>query len=200
MRADRPLMPVPPSPNMPLVETGRVYAGQCLLEGINVSEGRGTTRPFEIFGAPWMVQGKANSIPDQLKKTEGAVLRKLRFRPTFHKYTNEICEGYQIHLTGKPFHSLAFSLQMIRWIRENWSDRFEFLPGAYEHLSERTAIELLAGDPLMLGYLKGDISFTPVTQTMMEAESAWIQKMQSFQLYDVPFRQAPCDQNLLPSE
>lgn len=179
-------MPIPPSPNIPFVTTTQVYAGQCLLEGTNLSEGRGTTRPFEIFGAPYLnVQIAGHKIPI---RSEGAVLRPLRFRPTFHKFVDRVCEGYQIHLTGRPYHSLAFSLQLLRYLSETHGKQFEYLPGVYEFRSDRPAIELLAGDPLMLEYLRGQGQFAAVRQAMVESEQGWIKQMSEYLLYDIPFR------------
>src|SRR4029453_16565874 len=91
---------VMPSPNMPTVDTAVVYPGMCLLEGTNVSEGRGTTRPFEIFGAPWI-------DPDRLCKAmegyslKGVLFRPLFFRPTFNKYAGQVCGGAQLHVTDR---------------------------------------------------------------------------------------------------
>ncbi len=89
---------VPPSPNMPTPETALVYPGTCLLEGTSVSEGRGTARPFEFFGAPWL---RAEGLADALNALElpGCRFRPHRFRPTASKHTGEACEGCQLHVT-----------------------------------------------------------------------------------------------------
>lgn len=144
------VFPVYPSPNMPSVETAMVYPGQCLLEGTNLSEGRGTTRPFEIFGAPFLsslIKSAASFyLPD-------ATLRPLRFLPTFHKHGNEICEGFQLHRRGSDFAPLFCSMRILRWIRANVKE-FQWKKGVYEFRSDRPAIELLAGDPILLAYLR----------------------------------------------
>ena len=200
LNADQPQMPIPPSPNMPLIETTRVYGGQCLLEGTNISEGRGTTRPFEIFGAPWFDRLQKAGKDHYAIRTRGVVMRPLQFLPAFHKYANETCHGYQIHQTGEGFHSLAVSLQLIAGIAERCAGDFHFLKGPYELMSRRPAIELMAGDSLILDYLKGQATFSSVCEALSEAQSEWITTMQPYLIYDTPFRQIPPAQNLLSWE
>jgi uncharacterized protein YbbC (DUF1343 family) len=88
-----------PSPNMPTFETAQVYPGQCLLEGTNLSEGRGCTRPFEIFGAPWLdgaaLAAALAAVPDA---TPGLRVRALGFKPMFHKFAGQRCGGVQLHV------------------------------------------------------------------------------------------------------
>ena len=97
---------VAPSPNMPTPDTARVYPGGCLIEGTNMSEGRGTTRPFEWVGAPWL---DAHAYAEGLsaERLPGVVFRPARFRPTFQKWAGQVCGGVQLHVTDharfKPF-------------------------------------------------------------------------------------------------
>ncbi|MCE9502109.1 MAG: DUF1343 domain-containing protein, partial [Leptospira sp.] len=132
---------VPPSPNIPTLSTCAVYPGQCLLEGTNLSEGRGTTRPFEIFGAPFIdIQDK--SLLSELLKYESnsLTLRPLFFQPAFHKHQGKICGGFQIlGVNPKKFHSLLFSLHALRTISEFYPNKFEYLKGVYEFRSDRPA-------------------------------------------------------------
>ncbi len=177
---------IAPSPNMPGPATPLVYPGQCLLEGANLSEGRGTTRPFEIFGAPymrWIHQKKPIVHP-------GCTLRPLRFIPTFHKYKGQICEGFQIHIAAEPYHSLGHTLRLLRWIRENSRDSFEWLKGVYEFRSDRPAIEILCGDSAILEYLNGNCGYQRIRQLMEEAELRWIREVTPLLLYDSPLLQA----------
>src|SRR5205823_3076728 len=87
-----------PSPNMPAVETAFVYPGQCLIEGTNLSEGRGTTRPFELCGAPWI---DARRLVERLGRAAlpGVRFRPAWFEPTFHKFAGQPCGGVQLHVT-----------------------------------------------------------------------------------------------------
>lgn len=103
---DTDLLFVPPSPNMPTMETVFLYSGTCLFEDTNISEGRGTTKPFEQFGAPWMNTEKVLSVmfdlPDAARKNfDGLVFRPCEFVPTFSDYQGELCKGMQIHIRNK---------------------------------------------------------------------------------------------------
>jgi uncharacterized protein YbbC (DUF1343 family) len=166
---------VPPSPNIPTRDTCYVYTGQCLLEGTNLSEGRGTTRPFEIFGAPYieiqnkLLKSQLNHICD-----DSFVLRPLYFQPTFHKHSGKICGGFQIIvLDKKKFHSLLFTLGFIRTIKDFYKDEFTFLNGPYEFRSDLSAIELLAGDDTILGYLNGKLGYKQIKEYLKESEKNW---------------------------
>ncbi|MDH5657239.1 MAG: DUF1343 domain-containing protein, partial [Spirochaetia bacterium] len=133
---------ISPSPNMPTEFTPLIYTGQCLLEGTNLNEGRGTTRPFEIFGAPYLKNVFSES---KTLSRPGAILRPLKYIPSFHKHAESVCNGFQIHLTGQPYHSLLHTVEILRHFQENEND-FEYLKGVYEYRSDLPAIELLAGD------------------------------------------------------
>ncbi|HMU84887.1 MAG TPA: DUF1343 domain-containing protein, partial [Leptospiraceae bacterium] len=164
---------ISPSPNMPGPYTHLVYSGQCLLEGTNVSEGRGTTRPFEIFGASYMEKLHSKRPPT----APGAVLRPVRFIPTFHKDAGKICYGYQIHVTG-PYHSLLHSLQLIRWIRSECHE-FRWNEGPYEFRSDRPAIELLAGHRVLLSYLNGETDLPHAEAAIQAGEHEWKNRIRS---------------------
>ena len=100
-----------PSPNMPTVDTAVVYPGGCLLEATNLSEGRGTTRPFETFGAPWL---DGPRMAEALNDLPGCVLRPLEFMPTFNKYRGEVCSGGFVHVTDRRlFRPVATYLRII---------------------------------------------------------------------------------------
>ncbi|MDR1903687.1 MAG: DUF1343 domain-containing protein [Treponema sp.] len=183
---------IPPSPNFPSPYTAFFYSGQCLWEGCNVSEGRGTTRPFEVFGAPFMeslidynrVHGYEgwNDSRHPLYGS-GAFLRWHRFIPVFHKYSNECCFGFQLILNpSKPYHALAHALKIVRFTAENCED-FVFRPGKYEAGNDRTAIELLAGDPLLLDYLNGRTGWESAAAHLRNSEQAWIDKTKKYLLY-----------------
>src|SRR5262249_36094595 len=89
-----------PSPNMPTVETALVYPGQCLLEGTNLSEGRGTTRPFELCGAPWL-DGSVVAARLNREELPGVIFRAASFQPTFQKYAGRQCGGVQLHVIDR---------------------------------------------------------------------------------------------------
>ena len=133
-----------PSPNMPTLDTARVYPGGCLLEGTNLSEGRGTTRPFEIWGAPWL-DGAALA---RAARIEGATLRALSFQPTFHKHAGQRCGGVQVHVTdAERFRPYEAYLRLIAASRALAGDAMRWRTEAYEFVSDRPAIDLLTGGP-----------------------------------------------------
>lgn len=115
-----------PSPNMPTLQTATVYPGQVFLEGTNVSEGRGTTRPFETFGAPWIdgfeLARKLNDLG-----LAGVTFREAWFTPTFSKFQGMLCGGAQIHVTDRNrFRSFESALHIIRTILDTYPAHFEF--------------------------------------------------------------------------
>jgi len=201
---------VPPSPNIPGFFTCDFYSGQCLWEGTNVSEGRGTTRPFEVFGAPWMESlltynkkagydswnesGHPLFVKSNLNRStlnQGAALRWHRFIPTFHKYKDECCFGFQlIRREAFAYHALLHALRLIRFVKDN-CEGFSFRPGKYEKGNEKTAIELLAGDVTILSYLRGE---GPKEKDLLELfkkeEEKWIAKASGFRFYEEPLKSA----------
>lgn len=135
-----------PSPNMPSFETALVYPGMCLLEGTNVSEGRGTTRPFEIFGAPWINE---EEFIRELKRRniQGAEFRPLKFIPTFHKYCGKICGGAQIYITDlKNFDPICIGLEIISTIKELYPKKFAWRKPPYEFEKKKLPFDILIGN------------------------------------------------------
>lgn len=192
---NRELMPwsIPPSPNIPGLFTCHFYSGQCLWEGTNISEGRGTTRPFEVFGAPFMEElisfNESNGYdnwndPEHPLHDPAVYLRWHKFIPQFHKYAGETCFGFQLHpVPGRQYHALAHNLRIVRFAAQNCSG-FEFRPGKYEAGNEKTAIELLAGDPMIVNYLKGDEEWETLKEEMKHEEQKWIRKAKRVMLYE----------------
>ncbi len=137
---------VMPSPNMPTLDTATVYPGQCLLEGTNLSEGRGTTRPFELFGAPFVDAQALVSYLEDLQ-LPGVAYRPTAFRPTFQKHAAQTCRGMQIHVTDRQsFSSLALSYGILAGLLKLHGDQFQWRTEAYEFVVDRLAIDLLIGD------------------------------------------------------
>ncbi len=107
---------IPPSPNMPTVDTAFAYIGMCIFEGTNLSEGRGTTRPFEIMGAPWLDTEAVLSLVGQ---QNGVILRECGYTPTFSKYAGEYCHGIQLHVTDREaFSPFACGIRLLDAIRK----------------------------------------------------------------------------------
>ncbi len=137
----------PPSPNMPLVETAVVYPGMVMLEGTNVSEGRGTTRPFEIFGAPYFDCSRIVSLLRENDALQGIVLREIAFRPTFNKWAGELCKGFQIHILDRSlFKPFTFVLNLFNVLMEIHLNDFAWSDPPYEYEQTKLPIDMILGD------------------------------------------------------
>jgi uncharacterized protein YbbC (DUF1343 family) len=147
---DRPF--VPPSPNMPTYDTALVYPGGCLLEGTNLSEGRGTTRPFEIVGAPWLdgvrLARELRALGERAADVFGGfAARPLTFAPTFQKYAGEVCGGVQIHVTDpRAFRPVATYVALVALAHHSAPASFRFRTDPYEFVDDIPAFDLLTGD------------------------------------------------------
>jgi uncharacterized protein YbbC (DUF1343 family) len=144
---------VMPSPNMPTPDTAAVYAGTCLLEATNISEGRGTTRPFEIFGAPFI---EPERVVRHLKtfKLPGVVFRPLYFQPTFQKHAGKLCGGVQIHVINRArFRSFKTGVAVLKTVYDLYPEFFEWKMPPYEYEMEKMPVDILAGT----GRLRKDI-------------------------------------------
>ena len=134
-----------PSPNMPTEDTALVYPGQCLVEGTKLSEGRGTTRPFEFFGAPFIDAWELCEAVNGLG-LEGFLLRPVHFEPTFQKWKGEICGGGFIHVLDEDaFEPVLTTMAILGEIRRLYGEIFEWQDGPYEYEYEKLAIDILAG-------------------------------------------------------
>ncbi|MBS2027685.1 MAG: DUF1343 domain-containing protein [Deltaproteobacteria bacterium] len=137
---------VPPSPNMPTPDTALVYPGMCLAEGTNLNEGRGTTRPFEIFGAPYL-DPEEYAAALTAEKLPGVMFRPLHFLPTFHKHAGKDCGGVMIHVTDKraflPVRTGAAT--MLHAWRQAHTRGFAWRTEKYEFVDDVLAIDLLFG-------------------------------------------------------
>ncbi|MBI5741290.1 MAG: DUF1343 domain-containing protein [Nitrospirae bacterium] len=136
---------VPPSPNMPTPDTAVVYPGMCLLEATNLSEGRGTTRPFEIFGAPFI---DADTLARALGKFRlpGVIFRPMYFQPTFQKHAGSLCGGAQIHVTDRNiFRPFKTGVAIMKAVHELYPAHFTWKQPPYEYETEKMPIDILAG-------------------------------------------------------
>ena len=134
-----------PSPNMPTLETATVYPGMCLLEGTNLSEGRGTTRPFEIFGAPFI---EPEVLVKHLKefKLPCVVFRPMYFQPTFQKHAGKLCGGAQIHIMKRErFRPFKTGVAILKTVHDLYPERFTWRLPPYEYETKKMPIDILAG-------------------------------------------------------
>ena len=172
-----------PSPNMPTLETALVYPGGCLLEGTNLSEGRGTTRPFELLGAPWM-DGWTLAEAVASDRLEGVCLRPLTLQPTFHKHAGQACGGVQLHVTDRVrFRPLRTYVSLLRWIHHLWPDQFGWREQAYEFVDAVPAVDLLAGGSWLREGVEQGQSLDELTGGWPEQEQAFRERREQFLLY-----------------
>ena len=135
---------ISPSPNLPTPQSCMVYPGQVIFEGTNISEGRGTTLPFEQFGAPFLDTIKIKAAADKMIK--GACLRPVNFEPTSGKWQGTVCKGFQIHIISKEeFNPYLSSLILIQLIIKYHEDEFNFTEPPYEYELEKIPIDLILG-------------------------------------------------------
>lgn len=136
---------VAPSPNMPSLLTATVYPGACLVEATNLSEGRGTTRPFQLVGAPWV---DGDRLADRLNgfAPPGVVFRATRFRPAFGKHAGEVCGGVEWHVTDRSLaRPLETGVRLLAEVCDLWAAEFAWRDEAYEFVADVPAIDLLTG-------------------------------------------------------
>jgi uncharacterized protein YbbC (DUF1343 family) len=134
-----------PSPNMPTLDTTIVFPGAVLFEGTNISEGRGTTRPFELLGAPW-IDGERLVEAMNRRQLAGVRFRPVFFEPTFQKHAGATCGGCQIHVTDRAsFRPVMTGVALIEEFRRQDPGRFGWKPPPYEYEHERLAVDLLFG-------------------------------------------------------
>jgi uncharacterized protein YbbC (DUF1343 family) len=196
---------VMPSPNMPTVDTAVVYPGGCLIEGTNLSEGRGTTRPFEIIGAPWL-NGQQLAERLNARKFPGVYFRAVQFEPTFNKYVGQICNGVFVHVidrnTFRPVLSyLALIRECIRQtgLHESSHAKLEKfkaaspeteLPGfawkqpPYEYEFSKMPIDILLGNGWMRPLLEQETDFEFLQKTMENECNTFISHSKSCKIYE----------------
>jgi uncharacterized protein YbbC (DUF1343 family) len=139
---------VSPSPNMPTLETATVYPGQVLIEGTNLSEGRGTTRPFEVFGAPW-IDGYDLTRDLNALQLPGVVFREAWFTPTFSKFCGERCGGCQLHVTDRTvYRAVATTLAVLQAISTRYGANFQLHADYFDKVMGTSTVRdaLLRGD------------------------------------------------------
>jgi len=164
---------VMPSPNMPTLDTATVYPGGCLVEGTNLSEGRGTTRPFELMGAPWV---DSHRLVDELEKEDlpGVRLRPATFQPAFHKFVGQVCGGLQQHVIDRESYlPVRTGLAILKVLRRLWPREFAWRRPPYEYETERPAIDVLAGNSRIREQIDADAP-------LAEIEGGWQEDLTRF--------------------
>ena len=170
---------VPPSPNMPTIETATVYPGTCLIEGTNLSEGRGTTKPFEWIGAPWIDPERWGDTLNSLD-LPGVHFRPIHFTPTFSKYTDEMCHGVQVHVTDRnQFKPIDVALHVITTVQRDYSNQFEFLENRGQYF-----FDLLAGTDELRSRLMKQEAPTEIIGAWEAEVTQFTERCRPYLLYD----------------
>ncbi len=172
-----------PSPNMPTVDTAVVYPGTVLLEGTNVSEGRGTTRPFEIVGAPW-VEAEAFAEAMNRLALPGVWFRPAVFEPTFHKHARASCGGCQIHVLDRgSFRPVETGVALTIAFREAGGDRFAWRPPPYEYEHEKLPFDILAGSSELREQIERGVPAREIARSWEPAVERFLPIRERFLLY-----------------
>ncbi|MEW8208951.1 MAG: DUF1343 domain-containing protein [Candidatus Thiodiazotropha taylori] len=181
-----------PSPNAPNLSMARCYGGTVMLEGTTLSEGRGTTRPLELFGAPDIDASALIKTMHELSPgwLEGCRLRPCWFEPTFHKHAGQLCHGIQIHVDNeahyrhtsfKPWRLQALAFKALRQLKADYPLWRDF---PYEYEFDRLAIDLINGSSLLREWVDdSDASVEALDALATQDETAWCQATERFKLY-----------------
>jgi uncharacterized protein YbbC (DUF1343 family) len=169
---------------MPTPDTACVYPGMCLIEGTNVSEGRGTTRPFEIIGAPFVDGYRlAERLADH--DLPGVRFRPLSFRPVFHKFGGQSCAGVQLHVIDRrTFRPYRTGVAVLRELFAVGGEAFGWRTEKYEFVSDRPAIDLLTGGDAIRKGIERGLPLEELFATWLPAERAFAERRKAHLLYE----------------
>ncbi len=174
---------VMPSPNIPTLDTAIVYPGTVLFEGILISEGRGTTRPFELIGAPWI---EAESFARQMNALElpGAYFRPAVFEPTFQKHAKQTCGGCQIHVTDRQqFQPVLVGVALIAMFHQVDPARFAWRQPPYQYEHDKMPIDILAGSEKLRGQIESGTSSRDIAASWKRDEESFRKLREPYLLY-----------------
>ena len=171
------------SPNIPTFDTTLVYPGAVLFEGTNVSEGRGTTRPFELLGAPWVAAERFAEAMNR-RGLPGVLFRPVVFEPTFHKHAREACGGCQVHVLDRAaFHAVETGVALIEAFRAANPDRFAWKAPPYEYEHDRIPIDVLAGSTELREQIEAGVPARAIAQSWEPATKEFRRLRERFLLY-----------------
>jgi uncharacterized protein YbbC (DUF1343 family) len=172
-----------PSPNMPTLDSAIVYPGTVLFEGTNVSEGRGTTRPFELVGAPWVA---GEHFADALNRLDlpGVRFRPVVFEPTFHKHAKTQCGGCQIHVLDRAtFRPVETGVALLEAFRAAGRDRFAWREPPYEYEHTKLPIDILAGTSALRDQMEAGTSAREIARSWESSVRTFAKTRERFLQY-----------------
>jgi len=174
---------VMPSPNMPTLDTAIVYPGGVLFEGTMISEGRGTTRPFELVGAPWIEAERFAAAMNALE-LPGAFFRPAVFEPTFQKHAKATCGGCQIHVTDRSaFKPVLTGAALIQMFRRCNPEKFAWRQPPYEYEHEKLPIDILAGSSRLRQQVEANAPLKEIAEGWRQDEDAFLTLRQPYLIY-----------------
>jgi uncharacterized protein YbbC (DUF1343 family) len=174
---------VPPSPNLPTPASALVYPGQVIFEGTNISEGRGTTQPFELFGAPFIDTARIGECIDA-SLLAGVILRPAAFEPTSNKWCGQRCQGFQIHVTDPTVYSAyPLSLSLCQAIRRCHRGAFAYKQPPYEYEYQRLPLDLILGDRTVRKHLEEGASVAALAAAWAPQLNAYRERIEALLLY-----------------
>jgi uncharacterized protein YbbC (DUF1343 family) len=172
-----------PSPNIPTLDTAIVYPGTVLFEGINVSEGRGTTRPFELIAAPW-VNAEPFAAALNRRDLPGVRFRPAVIEPTFHKHAKTTCGGCQIHVLDRAsFRPVETGVALIEAFRACAPDEFKWREPPYEYEHTKLPIDILAGSSELREQIDGGMSANEIARSWQIETDRFVKVRQNYLLY-----------------
>ncbi len=175
---------VMPSPNMPTVDTALVYPGMCLVEGTELTEGRGTTRPFELAGAPYL-EGHRLALQLQAMDLPGVAFRPCVFTPQFQKHAKQACGGVQLHVTNsETFRPYRTGVAFLKACYDQSPAAFKWREKAYEFVDKIPAIDLLAGSKAIREGIEAGASLDELTARWPRDEGDFAEERAEFLLYE----------------
>lgn len=175
---------VMPSPNMPTNDVAWIYPGQCLLEGTNLSEGRGTTRPFELCGAPWL-DGHAWAAMAAPEVGLGVTLRPTVIKPMFQKHAGEYCGAVQVHVLDRwQVRPVRLTLALLWAAKQLGADNFGWRTDAYEFVDDQLAIDLLFGSDIPRKMLEEGAEVSDIIESYREEELEFVEARRDYLLYE----------------
>jgi uncharacterized protein YbbC (DUF1343 family) len=172
-----------PSPNMPTLDTAIVYPGTVLFEGTMLSEGRGTTRPFELLGAPWI---DADGFAARMNAVglDGVHFRPTIFEPTFQKHARTACGGCQIHVTSRQdFAPVEVGVSLLREFHGMEPKQFKWRDPPYEYEHDKMPIDILAGSPTLRGQIEQQVPLADIVASWRPGETEFAALRQQYLLY-----------------
>ena len=174
---------VMPSPNMPTLDTAIVYPGTVLFEGTMLSEGRGTTRPFELVGAPW-IDAEQFAAAMNGAGLPGAYFRPAGFEPTFQKHAKQPCGGCQIHVTDRDvFKPVITGVALIEMFRRFDPARFQWRQPPYEYEHDKMPIDILAGSDVLRTQVESGMAMGDIAASWADDEAAFRKLREPYLLY-----------------